>query len=240
MNKNYYVKTTSGRSMIEIIAVLAIMAVLSIGAIAGLRYALDKIKANRIMKEALTQAVEIKGRKAQKDSNEVKYAYAKNARYVTLRSYETDPNATDPSKKKLLVLKAPNISKGVCRKLVVHDNQKMYNPIFISILTADKSTTCLNSNTIVFTVGDIPVEADPFECHLTAADCPNGNFSKKSCSCICDALGCGGKAFGITTSFAKVLICFAKTRGRIITFWCCDRALATAIAARDKRGVTNT
>lgn len=187
MNKNYSVKTTSGRSMIEIIAVLAIMAVLSIGAIAGLRYALDKIKANRIMKEALTQAVEIKGRKAQKDSNEVKYAYAKNARYVTLRSYETDPNATDPSKKKLLVLKAPNISKGVCRKLVVHDNQKMYNPIFISILTADKSTTCLNSNTIVFTVGDIPVEADPFECHLTAADCPNGNFSKKSCSCICDA-----------------------------------------------------
>ena len=73
MNKNYSVKTTSGRSMVEIIAVLAIMAVLSIGAIAGLRYALDKIKANRIMKEALTQAVEIKGRKAQKDSNEVKY-----------------------------------------------------------------------------------------------------------------------------------------------------------------------
>ena len=67
---------STGRSMVEMLAVLGIIGVLSIGALNGIRYILDKNTANDILEEALTQASEIKLRRRQKvhASGEVKYA----------------------------------------------------------------------------------------------------------------------------------------------------------------------
>ena len=49
----------SGRSITEMLAVLSLIGVLTAGAVLGVRYALDKMSANLIYKEAASQALEI-------------------------------------------------------------------------------------------------------------------------------------------------------------------------------------
>ena len=82
--------TSTGRSMIEMLGVLAIIGVLSVGTLGGIRYILDKNTANEVLKEALTQASEIKLRRRQKvhASGEVKYAYQ--STYIKSRTYSSD------------------------------------------------------------------------------------------------------------------------------------------------------
>ena len=86
-------KKQFGRTMLEMLGTLAIIGVLSIGAINGIRYVLDKNTANAIMKEALTQASEIKLRRRQKkdtSSGEIKYAYK--SEYIRSRTYNSFGN----------------------------------------------------------------------------------------------------------------------------------------------------
>ena len=45
-------RNESGRSMVEMLAVLAIIGVLSIGGVAGYGYAINKYRANELMNEA--------------------------------------------------------------------------------------------------------------------------------------------------------------------------------------------
>ena len=63
MKAEHNLAFSSGRSMLETIAVLAVIGILSVAAIMGLTYIKEKNTANQVMKEAVTQAAEIKARK---------------------------------------------------------------------------------------------------------------------------------------------------------------------------------
>ena len=107
-------KASTGRSMIEMIAVLGIMGILSLGALSGVNYVKDKNLANQILKEALTQASEIQTthRIKTKTENplEILYAYESSSEYIKSWSFQ---NAS----KKEVILRAFNVSSGVCQKL---------------------------------------------------------------------------------------------------------------------------
>ena len=79
-----YVSNT-GRSMLEMLGTLAIMGMLTIGAVSGLRHVMDKNTANAIMKEALTQASEIKLRRRQNIDTDGKIRYAYKSEYIKSR-----------------------------------------------------------------------------------------------------------------------------------------------------------
>ena len=93
-NGQQTVKLNSGRSMIEMLAVLTIIGILSIGGLSGIFHVLNRDTADKIMKEALTQASEIKLRRRQKiyssgdKKGEIKYAYA--SEYIKSRTYSDD------------------------------------------------------------------------------------------------------------------------------------------------------
>lgn len=143
-----YPPPPTGRSMIEMLAVLAMIAILTVGAIAGLTWALDKYQANEVLKEATAQATELKlrSRAYLSSDGEIQYAYA--SKYISSRKYEDDT-------RKVILLFAENITKGVCDKLVLRDNQT--HPLFTSILVDDAFVECQKgNNTVVFKIGGTP------------------------------------------------------------------------------------
>ena len=137
-----YVSNT-GRSMVEMLGTLAIMGMLTIGAVSGIRYVMDKNTANAIMKEALTQASEIKVRRRQNidTDGKIRYAYKNKSEYIISREY----NASD---KKIILKTGPNITVGVCEKLVGKNVS-----IFTSIESSEGS--CKTYNTMIFTTDTI-------------------------------------------------------------------------------------
>ena len=106
---------TNGRSMVEMLGVLAIIGVLAIGALAGLRYVLDKITVNRVVDEALAQATDIKTKTKKLDVPSEYYgsgfAYPGAGKYVHFvdRTYGDDGT---------VYLYTASVSSGVCKKLI--------------------------------------------------------------------------------------------------------------------------
>ena len=176
MHKNYRFadfKLNLGRSITEMLGTLAIIAILSIAAVSGIRYVLDKNTANAIMKEALTQASEIKLRRKKHThtSGEIKYAYK--SEYISSRTYGNSNT---------LILKAKGVSEGVCNKLV---SEKEVS-IFDSILTSNNDKTeCKDANTIVFTTDTTTL--DPGRVDLCAnVTCCHGRCDKETGTCECE------------------------------------------------------
>ena len=174
---NCYAEFTSescGRSMVEMIATLALIAVLTYGAVSGIRYVLNKKTANEIMKEALTQASEIKVRRRQKvhSSGEVKYAYS--SEYIKSRTYSE--NGFE------LILKTKNnISAGVCEMLVSEEPVS----IFDSITTT--TGECKTYNTIVFTTDtDTLPSRGEFDACKNENCCGHGTCNPDTGYCECN------------------------------------------------------
>ena len=164
----------SGRSMVEMLGVLAVIGVLSIGALSAIRYILDKNTANDIMKEALTQASEIKIRRRQKvhSSGEVKYAYG--SEYIKSRTYSE--NGLE------LILKTKNnISEAVCKKLISEEPVS----IFDSITTT--TGECKTYNTIVFTTDttSLPTQGE-FDACKNENCCGHGTCNPDTGYCECN------------------------------------------------------
>ena len=130
--------STTGRSMVEMIAVLAIMGILSLGALSGVNYVKDRNVANQILKEALTQASEIQTThriKTETNSLEIRYGQASSSEYIRSRAFTNN-------ERNKIVLRAFNVSEGVCKKIVSAEPVEIFNCI-----TLGKDTsTCDNEN----------------------------------------------------------------------------------------------
>ena len=143
-----------GRTIVEMIALIAIIGILSIATVSGVGYVLDKNKANAILKEAISQAAEIKTGRFKKlhtsepKKGEIIYPYESKSLYIVSRTYNND----------YLVLKTDaTISKDVCNKLISEEGVSV--SVFKSI-TSDGKYECDEVNEMVF-ITDINVLLEP-------------------------------------------------------------------------------
>ena len=176
----------TGRSMIEMLGVLAIIGVLSVGALSGLNYVMDKNTANQIMAEAYNHA------NALKTMYKIKMADGQNI-YTGIKNNRIQSAYFKDASKKVILLEAPNISKGVCTKLIKDESEN--DPIFLSILVDDAFDECGQNNTVIFALNGTPTptpkptpDPDP-ECK-SDTDCGE-NYTCQDGVCVCSLINCG-------------------------------------------------
>ena len=170
-----------GRTMVEMLAVLSISALIVSGIIGSVRYILDKNTANQILKEALTQASEIKLRRKQylKNDGEIRYAY--DSEYITSRKYGKDKKGNDDG---TLIFKVENVSKGVCKKLVSKEGVSIFSSIHVDTTNEDKD--CQETNVLAFITDTTTLASDSVDACANENCCGHGKCDPQTGLCSCD------------------------------------------------------
>ena len=173
----------SGRSMVEMIAVLAIMGILSIGGLSGINYIKNKNVANKIQKEVLTQASELKTRHRlgadidPDNGGEVPYHYG--SEFVASRFYTPGT--------KTLAIRA-DASRKVCEMLQLNPPDIFACISTTSVTSCGNITTdCAEQNTMTFVIDDmslLPGGGEPVD-PCKDVTCPNDNYTCAAGVCIC-------------------------------------------------------
>lgn len=161
-------KKIYGRTITEMLGVLAIMGVLTVGAVSGIRYALDKNQANQIMSEAYSHALSLKTQtKIRTFEDGQIYTNIKKNRIASAH-FESSLNDT-------IVFEAPNVIKGVCEQLIITQDDD--DPVFLSILVDGNSDQCGEKNTMVFAMKGVKTPHPDINPQPTPDPCEN-----KTCS----------------------------------------------------------
>ena len=202
-----YLSPQTGRSMIEMLAVLAIMGVLAIGGIAAYSFAVSKHRANQIYNQADLRAVASFGnplvRRAVVGETYPLAGFDEVVENITYQHKKTTGNGYD--------IIASHVPERVCRRL-----QDMIFPVpkSVTLNGVDLSSTCGSDNTFVFSydglsVGKPSSGVDPIDCNCSGCQsCESGVCQdndnlcgpKEICqsgSCVC-APGyteCGGSCY---------------------------------------------
>ena len=163
----------SGRSMIEMLAVLAIMGVLAIGGIAAYSFAVSKHRANQIYNQADLRAVASFGnplvRRAVVGETYPLAGFDEVVENITYQHKKTAGNGYD--------IIASHVPERVCRRL-----QDMTFPVpkSVTLNGADLSSTCGSDNTFVFSydglsAGKPSSGVDPIDCNCSGCQsCESG------------------------------------------------------------------
>ncbi len=197
----------TGRSMIEMLAVLAIIGVLTVGGIAAYSFAVSKHRANQIYNQVDLRAVTSFSnpfvRQATSGQTYPLAGFDEVVESITYQHKKTTGNGYD--------IIASHVPERVCRRL-----QDMTFPVpkSVTLNGSDLSSTCGSDNTFVFSYNGLSVGkpssgVDPIDCNCSGCQsCESGvcrdndNLCKpkevcQSGSCVC-APGyteCGGSCY---------------------------------------------
>ena len=174
MQKNLK-SASSGRSMVEMLGVLAVTGVLSIAGVMGYNYAIDKIKANQIMKDIELAYVSVSSSANRKDMGLSEYTDALSG-YPTFTELIVDKDfQTD-------IVLVKNVPNSVCDKLL----DMTENSAWI-ISSVDAGTNylyplkeCAEQNAMVFSLNDVQDFA--YSCDK---ECPANMICNVDDECIC-------------------------------------------------------
>ena len=164
----------AGRSMVEIIGMLAVAGVLSIGGVAGYSYAIDKNKANRIMKD-VELAYVVTSSANQKETGLAEFTDASSG-YPTFTELIVDEDfQTD-------IVLVKNVPESVCDKILDMTENTAW---FISSIETDTNylyplTECEDMNAMIFSTEDIR----EFE-YTCEKECPANMMCGVNDECIC-------------------------------------------------------
>ena len=164
----------SGRSMVEIIGMLAVAGVLSIGGIMGYKYAIDKSKANRIMKDVELAYVATSSAN-QKDGGLTEYTDALSG-YPTFTERLIDEDfQTD-------IVLVKNVPESVCDKILEMTESSDW---VVSAVESDTNylyplSDCENNNAMVFSTEDVRDFA-----YACEKECPENMMCGVNDDCIC-------------------------------------------------------
>ena len=197
----------SGRSMIEMLAVLAIMGILTVGGIAAYSFAVSKHRANQIYNQVDLRAVASFGnpvvRQTQVGQTYPLAGFDEVVENITYQHKKTSGNGYD--------IIASHVPERVCRRL-----QDMTFPVpkSVTLNEADLSSTCGADNTFVFSydglsVGKPSSGVDPIDCNCSGCQsCESGTCQDNdnlcgpkevcvagSCQCASGYTECGGSCY---------------------------------------------
>ncbi len=197
----------SGRSMIEMLAVLAIMGVLTVGGIAAYSFAVSKHRANQIYNQVDLRAVASFGnpfvRQTQVGQTYPLPGFDEVVENITYQHQKTSGNGYD--------IIASHVPERVCRRL-----QDMTFPVpkSVTLNEADLSSTCGADNTFVFhydglSVGKPSSGVTPIDCNCSGCQsCESGTCQDNdnlcgpkevcvagSCQCASGYEECGGSCY---------------------------------------------
>ncbi len=183
----------SGRSMIEMLAVLAIMGVLTVGGIAAYTFAVSKHRANQIYHQVDLRAVASFGnpfvRQTQVGQTYPLAGFDEIVENITYQHQKTSGNGYD--------IIASHVPERVCRRL-----QDMTFPVprSVTLNEADLSSTCGADNTFVFSydglsVGKPSSGVTPIDCNCSGCQsCESGTCQDNDNLCgpkeVCVAGSC--------------------------------------------------
>ena len=165
----------SGRSMVEIIGVMAVMGVLIIGGIAGYKYAIDKAKANHIMKDVELAYVAVSASPDRENIGLTEYTDAVSGfptftERIMDKDFQTD------------IILVKHVPESVCDKVL-----EMAEPTqwIVSSVETDTNylyplTECSDTNALVFSLADI--RDFLYECDK---ECPTNMMCGVNDDCIC-------------------------------------------------------
>ena len=197
----------SGRSMLEMLAVLAIMGVLTVGGIAAYTFAVSKHRANQIYNQVDLRAVASFGnplvRQTQIGQTYPLAGFDEIVENITYQHQKTSGNGYD--------IIASHVPERVCRRL-----QDMTFPVprSVTLNEADLSSTCGADNTFVFhydglSVGKPSSGVTPIDCNCSGCQsCESGTCQDNdnlcgpkevcvagSCHCAPGYEECGGSCY---------------------------------------------
>ena len=129
-----YIPKQTGRSMIEMLAVLAIIGVLSILALAGLRYAMDKYKANAILNDTHLVALHV----MDTGSNQLPSDFYADSGMT----FEIDTTTFVDG----FVVKVPEVSEKVCEK-IMDMNVRSIEHVYVD---TEGNETCGQTQALLF------------------------------------------------------------------------------------------
>ena len=196
----------SGRSMIEMLAVLAIMGVLTVGGIAAYTFAVSKHRANQIYNQVDLRAVASFGnpfvRQIQVGQTYPLPGFDEIVENITYQHKKTSGNGYD--------IIASHVPERVCRRL-----QDMTFPVPKSVTLNDGGldSTCGADNTFVFSYDGLsvgkPSSVDPIDCNCSGCQsCESGTCQDNdnlcgpkevcvggSCQCAPGYEECGGSCY---------------------------------------------
>ena len=165
----------SGRSMVEIIGVMAVMGVLIIGGIAGYKYAIDKAKANHIMKDVELAYVAVSASSDRENIGLTEYTDAVSGFPTFTERIMDEDFQTD-------IVLVKHVPESVCDKVL-----EMAEPTqwIVSSVETDTNylyplTECSDANVLVFSLADI--RDFLYECDK---ECPTNMMCGVNDECIC-------------------------------------------------------
>ena len=165
----------SGRSMVEIIGVMAVMGVLIIGGIAGYKYAIDKAKANHIMKDVELAYVAVSASSDRENIGLTEYTDAVSGFPTFTERIMDEDFQTD-------IVLVKHVPESVCDKVL-----EMAEPTqwIVSSVETDTNylyplTECSDTNVLVFSLADI--RDFLYECDK---ECPTNMMCGVNDECIC-------------------------------------------------------
>ncbi len=199
----------SGRSMVEMLGTLAIIGVLSVGGITGYSYAMDKSKANRIMKDVELAYINSSSSN-QKDGMLTEYTDA-------LSSYPTFTELIMDEDFQTDIVLVKNVPESVCDKILEMTESSDW---IVSAVEQDTNylyplSDCEDTNAMVFSTEDVRDFA-----YACEKECPANMMCGVNDNCIC--------AYGFKadeTGVCQEIQC-DKTTEVMCTFdrgekWCC-------------------